>query len=231
VSVEEIKFGDNDTLAGLVVSVVDADALVILSDVAGLYREDPRRNPRAERIATVEKVTAEIEALAGGAGSSVGTGGMITKVRAAKRAAELGVPSVIASGRERGVVLRVAAGEDEGTLFAATSDALRGRRRWLAHAVRPKGTLELDAGAVAAIVERKKSLLASGIKGVSGEFDSGDPVELVLQGGGAVARGLSRYAADEVRKIAGLKTSQIEAALGYKDSDEVVHRDDLVVLA
>jgi glutamate 5-kinase len=156
---------------------------------------------------------------------------MITKVRAAKRAAEVGVPTVIASGRERGIVPRIARGEPVGTLFQAPEDALRGRRRWLAHAVKPKGSLELDAGAVAAIVERKQSLLASGIKSVAGNFDSGDPVELVLAGGGAVARGLTRYAADEVRKIAGLKTSQIEAALGYKDSDEVVHRDDLVVLA
>lgn len=232
VSVEEIKFGDNDTLAGLVVSVVDADALVILSDVPGLYREDPRKNPAAELLATVEKVTPEVEALAGGAGTSVGTGGMITKVRAAKRAGELGVPTVIASGRERGVVLRVAAGEETGTLFSAQGASLKGRRRWIAHAVKPKGALALDGGAVSAIVERKKSLLASGIKAVSGEFEPGDPVELVPAGGGpAVARGLSRYGAAEVRKIAGLRSSQIEAALGYKDSDEVVHRDDLVVLA
>jgi glutamate 5-kinase len=231
VSVEEIKFGDNDTLAGLVVSVVDADALVVLSDVDGLYASDPRKDPGAELLATVERVTAEVEAKAGGAGSSVGTGGMITKVRAAKRASELGVPTVIASGRRRSTLVSVARGEETGTLFAPQKAALRGRAWWIAHALKPAGKLELDGGAVSAVVEKKKSLLSSGIKGVSGEFEEGEAVELVGPDGRAIAQGLCRYGASAVRKILGKKSSEIEAALGYKDSDEVVHRDDLVVLS
>jgi glutamate 5-kinase len=230
VSVEEIKFGDNDTLAGLVVSVVDADALVILSDVEGLYTEDPRKNKAATVRAVVERVTPEIEASAGGAGSTVGTGGMATKVLAAKRAAELGVPTVIASGRRREALLEVARGDDVGTLFLSGEDPLRGKRRWIAHALKPAGTLVLDAGAVAAVVEKKRSLLASGITSAAGEFEAGDAVALAGADGAVVARGLSRYAASEVRKIVGKKSSEIEAALGYKDSDEVVHRDDLVVV-
>lgn len=230
VSVEEIKVGDNDTLAGLVVSVVDADALVILSDVEGLYEEDPRKKKDAKLLATVERVTPEIEASSGGAGSSVGTGGMITKVRAAKRASDLGVPTVIASGRRRSALVDVGRGEEVGTYFAAQK-ALRGRHWWIAHALKVAGKLELDAGAVAAVVEKKKSLLASGIRNVLGDFEEGEAVALVGPDGRAIAQGLCRYGASEVRKILGKKTSEIEAALGYKDSDEVVHRDDLVVLA
>ncbi|MBI3723379.1 glutamate 5-kinase [bacterium] len=231
VSVEGIKFGDNDTLAGLVVSVVEAEALIILSDVEGLYEQNPSKNPDAKLLSVVERVTPEIEALCGGAGSAVGTGGMITKVLAAKRAAELGVPTVIATGRARGVIARLRKGEEVGTFFKPLEQTLRGKRRWIAHALKPKGTLQLDAGAVEAVVERKKSLLASGIRAVTGQFEPGDAVELVTLEGGVIARGLSRYGAAEVRKIAGLKTSEIEEALGYKDSNEVVHREDLVVLA
>ncbi len=231
VSVEEIKFGDNDTLAGLVVSVVDADALIVLSDVEGLYAADPRQDPSAKLLPTVATVTPDVEARSGGAGSSVGTGGMITKVRAAKRASELGVPTVIASGRKRDVLPAVAKGDEVGTLFLPQSAPLRGRHWWIAHALKAAGKLELDAGAVSAVVERKKSLLASGIKGVNGHFEEGDAVELVGPDGKRIAQGLCRYGANEVRKILGKKTTEIEAALGYKDSDEVVHRDDLVVLA
>src|SRR5262249_21269698 len=136
----------NDTLAGLVVSVVDADALVVLSDVEGLYAEDPRKNPSAQLLPTVERVTDEVEARSGGAGSSVGTGGMITKVRAAKRAGELGVPTVIASGRRRSVLLEVARGDEVGTLFAPQEAPLRGRPWWIAHALKAKGKLELERG-------------------------------------------------------------------------------------
>jgi glutamate 5-kinase len=231
VAVEEIRFGDNDTLAGLVVSVVDADLLVILSDVEGLYAHDPKRHPGGRPLAVVDRISPEILAAAGGAGSAVGTGGMVTKLRAAQRAAELGVPTVIASGRRRGVLLEVARGEEVGTLFRSHEDPLRGRRRWIAHALAPSGALRLDAGAVAAVVARKKSLLASGIREVVGEFAAGEAVELTGEDGAAVARGLTRYAASEIRKIAGRKSSEIERALGFKDSDEVVHRDDLVVLA
>lgn len=230
VAVEEIKFGDNDSLAALVVQVVEADLLVVLSDVDAVYSADPRKVKDAAPLRRVGRVTPALEAAAGGAGSAVGTGGMATKLRAAKRCLQLGVPCVIASGRDPTSLPRILAGEEVGTLFVPSGERLRGKRRWLAHVSKPRGLLGVDGGAERALVEGKKSLLASGIREVAGAFRVGDTVDVQGPGGRVIARGLVRYAADEVRRIAGLRSGEIGPVLGYKDSDEVIHRDDLVLL-
>ena len=230
VSVDEIKFGDNDTLAGLVAGLVSADALVILSDVDGLYDADPRKHPEARLISSVEVVTRAMLASAGGSGSSVGTGGMATKLRAAQRVTELGVRCVIAAGQKPGTLTRVFEGANEGTVFEPQPGRRDARTGWIAHALKAKGTLVVDAGARAAVLERKKSLLPSGIREVKGNFSHGDPVDLSDEHGEVFARGLAAYPADELRKIAGKRTTQIEAALGYRGLDEAVHRDDLAML-
>ncbi|MFZ5438634.1 MAG: glutamate 5-kinase [Myxococcota bacterium] len=230
VSVDEIKFGDNDTLAGLVAGLVSADALVILSDVDGLYDADPRTHRDAKLIRTVASVTRAMLAAAGGSGSAVGTGGMATKLRAAQRVTELGVRCVIAAGQKPGTLTRVFDGEEEGTLFEPQDGRRDARTAWIAHALKPKGTLVVDAGARAAVLERKKSLLPSGVRDVKGNFAHGDPVDLSDEAGDVFARGLAAYGADELRRLAGKRTSQIEATLGYRGLDEAVHRDDLAVL-
>jgi len=230
VSIAEIKFGDNDTLAGLVAGLVEADLLVILSDVEGLYSADPRKDPDAKLLSTVKDVTEEVLALGGGAVSGVGTGGMATKVRAAARAAERGTRAVITSGQQAGRLTQVLAGEEVGTVFEARSSRRNARAAWIAHALRPKGRLRVDAGAQRAVIELKKSLLPSGILTVDGEFQKGDPVDLVDTDGHAFARGLAAYDADELRRIAGKHTADIESVLGYRYIDEAVHRDDLSVL-
>ena len=230
VSVDELKFGDNDTLAGLVAGVVEADALVLLSDVDGLHTADPRRDPAARLVETVEQVTPELQALAGGSSSAVGTGGMATKVRAAARAAELGIPGVITSGAVPGRLRAVLEGQGVGTLFEPTGGRRGARAAWISHALRPLGVLTVDAGAREAIVTGKRSLLPSGVRGVEGDFGRGDPVDLADEAGAVFARGLVTYDAQELRRIAGHHTSDIERVLGYRYLDEVVHRDDLAVL-
>jgi glutamate 5-kinase len=231
VSVDEIKFGDNDTLAGLVAGLVGADTLIILSDVDGLYDADPRTHPEARLIPEVRGVTRAMQAAAGGSGTSVGTGGMATKLRAAERVTELGLRCVIAAGHAPDVLGGIFAGDEVGTLFEPESDSPRhARTAWIAHALKPKGTLLVDAGARDAVVLRKKSLLPSGIRKVEGNFNQGDPVDLAAADGGVFARGLAAYGADELRKLAGKKTGQIAATLGYRGLDEAVHRDDLAVL-
>jgi len=231
VSVDEIKFGDNDTLAGLVAGLVGADTLIILSDVEGLYDADPRTHPDAHLVPEVRGVTRAMQAWAGGAGTSVGTGGMATKLRAAMRVTEQGLRCVIAAGHAPDVLTRVLGGENVGTLFEPVTDSPRhARTAWIAHALKPKGTLIVDAGAQDAVVLRKKSLLPSGIRRVDGNFSQGDPVDLSSVDGGVFARGLAAYGADELRKLAGKRTADIEATLGYRGLDEAVHRDDLAVL-
>ncbi len=230
VSVDELKFGDNDTLAGLVAGVVEAEALVLLSDVEGLFTGDPRRDDGAELMPTVERVTPEVLALAGGATSGVGTGGMATKVRAAARATESGIRCVITSGAVPGRLRAVLEGEPVGTLFEPTGNRRSARAAWIAHALRPRGTLTVDAGAREAIVTGKRSLLPSGVRSVEGDFGRGDPVDLLDASGAVFARGLAAYDATELRRIAGRRTTDIEAVLGYRYLDEAVHRDDLAVL-
>jgi glutamate 5-kinase len=230
VSVDEIKFGDNDTLASLVAGLVEADALVVLSDVEGMFDADPRTNPQAKLLTEVDAVSPSVLALAGGAASGVGVGGMATKVRAAARVAELGIRCVITSGRVPGCLRQVLAGEAVGTLFHPSASRKKARRAWIAHALRPQGRLVVDDGAKSAVVARKKSLLPSGIRQVEGHFDEGDPVDLVDAHGHVIARGLSSYSAEALRKLAGKSSGEIEAVLGYRTLDEAVHRDDLVLL-
>ena len=229
VSVEEIKFGDNDALAAMVVDLVEADLLVILTDAGGVYSKDPRKYADAVRIPEIERVTASVEALAASGESSTGTGGMITKLRAARRASEAGVRCAILPG-EPGMLGKLLAGEDVGTLVQALGERQRLRKRWMLD-LKARGSLLVDDGARAALIERKKSLLPSGVREVHGTFLSGDPVEIATLDGRAFARGLAVYSADEVRRISGLRSAEIEGRLGYRLLDCVVHRDDLVVTA
>jgi glutamate 5-kinase len=238
VSVEEIKFGDNDALAALVVDLVEADLLVILTDAGGVFTADPRRNPRAMRLPVIDRVTPAIEALAeerGGAehGShpaqeGVGTGGMRSKLRAARRASEAGVPCAIVPG-EPGVLLRLLAGEDVGTLVLPQGERRRRRQRWMLD-LKPRGELRVDDGARAALLHGGKSLLPSGVRDVIGAFSAGDPVDVCALDGAPFARGLCVYGADQVRRIRGLSSSRIEPTLGFRLQDCVVHRDDLVMM-
>jgi glutamate 5-kinase len=226
VSVEEIKFGDNDALAAMVVDLVEADLLVILTDAGGVYSADPRRDASAVRIPEIERVTPAIEALAGGS-SSVGTGGMITKLRAARRASEVGVPSAILPG-EPGMLQRLFDGDDVGTVVHPLGERMGLRKRWMLD-LKARGELRVDDGARIALIDRKKSLLPSGVREVHGSFASGDAVEIATLDGRSFARGLAVYSADEVRLISGLRSAEIEGRLGYRLLDCVVHRDDLVV--
>ncbi|RKY57303.1 MAG: glutamate 5-kinase [Candidatus Latescibacterota bacterium] len=228
VATEEIRMGDNDVLAAHVTNLVDADLLVLLTDTEGLYTSDPRKDRGAEVIKLVEKVTPEIEALAGDPGGPLGSGGMRTKVEAAKMVTTSGKMALIAHGKEHGL-RDVLSGREVGTLFLPQGEGISGRKRWIAFNLEMKGKLFVDPGAEEAIVRRGKSLLPSGITHVEGEFGMGDMVGIVGPSG-EVARGLVNYSADEVRRIRGRRSSEIEDLLGYKYSDEVVHRDNMVVM-
>ncbi len=229
VAVEELRFGDNDQLAALVASLIEADRLIILSDVDGFYKEDPRLNPNAELMDIVEGITPKIEKMAGGSGSLVGTGGMYSKVLAAKKAVTAGIAVHIVNGRKNGIISGLLEGGRHGTLFMPTESRLSAKKGWIAYGVKAKGTLVIDDGAKEAVMSRGKSLLPSGIVQVEGEFKSGDPVYCVSLKGERIAKGLSNYSSREVEKIKGMKTSEIEKALGYRYSDEVIHRDNLVL--
>lgn len=229
VASEEIRFGDNDTLSALVAGLVDADLLLILSDTDGLYTSDPRIDPGAKLMRTIKRITPEIVRMAGGPGTGVGTGGMSTKINSAKIAAASGVQTVIAPGRPAGAVSKVLAGEEIGTLILASSRRLGGRDRWLRFGAGLSGRITIDGGARRAILEGGKSLLPSGIVDIEGRFEPGQTVSIVDQAKVELARGISNYAADEVAKIRGKKTLEIESILGYKYSDEVVHRDNMVL--
>ncbi len=233
VSTEEIRVGDNDNLAAMVASLWEADLLVLLSDIDALYTADPARDPGAERIPVVRGVTDDLEAMASDARSGPGVGGMRTKLEAAKRAGELGIPSVIAHGREPDVVTRVVLhGESVGTrVEPQRPKRLQQRKHWIGHLLKPRGVLRVDAGAASAIVAAGKSLLSSGILEVEGTFKMGDAVEIRGPDGGCLARGLVAYDARELLSLRGRRTDAIEATLGYKYRDEVVHRDDLVILS
>ncbi len=230
VAVEEIKVGDNDNLSALVASLIDADLLVLLTDVDGLYTDDPTVNAGARRLETVEAVTDEIARLARARADGVSVGGMATKLQAARKAAASGVPMVIASGREPGVLTRILAGEPVGTYFAPKADRLAARKHWIAFAVPPQGRLTVDAGALTALTRHGKSLLPAGVVEVEGDFGSGEVVAVHGAGGREFARGVVNFDAGELRKIRGARTTEIEARLGYKSFDEVIHRDNLVIL-
>lgn len=227
---EELRLGDNDRLAALVSNLFEADLLVILSDVAGLMTADPAEDSAARRIPEVSADDPALEELVWRSPVGPGRGGMASKIAAARMAASAGVPTVIAPGREPDVVSRVLAGEDLGTLFTPASDAIGSRRHWLRHAVTASGRLLVDAGAVRALVVHKKSLLPSGVTGVEGQFGVGSAVDIAGPDGEVVARGLASYAAADVERIAGRNSSDIFGVLGYKTTDEVVHRDDMVLV-
>jgi len=229
VAVEEIKVGDNDSLAALVAGCVEADLVALLTDVEGLYDRDPRLRGAALQ-GLVPRVTAEVERIAGGAGSERSVGGMITKVKAAKKLAAQGVATALLSGRRPRALHDLLAGREVGTLFPPAPERLQGRKGWLAAAARGKGVILVDVGARRALVEQGRSLLPSGVRSVQGAFGVGDPVDIAVDARHPFARGLAGYGADDVRRLAGVKTTEIEKTLGFKDVDEIVHRDDLVVI-
>ncbi|NOY52834.1 MAG: glutamate 5-kinase [Deltaproteobacteria bacterium] len=230
VVVEEMKFGDNDRLSALVTNLIGADLLLILSDIDGLYTGDPHLDDHAERIPLVPKVTEKTLRMAGESYHDAGSGGMRSKVKTAKTAAAFGTPTLVVNGHKRGVIKAALSGEQIGTLFLAGRDRLTSRKHWIAYTLSAKGKLTLDAGAVRALLKQGRSLLPSGITGVEGRFEVGDPVSCLDPEGLEVARGLVNYHAREIKKILGHKTREIEEILGYKYYDEVIHRNDLVVL-
>lgn len=226
---DEIKFGDNDTLGALVANLIEADTLIILTDQQGLYSADPRTHPDAQLINEGQAEDARFAAMAGGAASQLSKGGMITKVRAARRAARSGADTVIASGRVAAVLPRLLAGESLGTMLCATSTPLAARKQWLADHLQLGGSLVLDPGAVAALATGK-SLLPVGVRQVSGEYTRGTVVACRNEAGQEIARGLSNYSSSETRRIAGHSSDEIETILGYIDETELIHRDNLVQL-
>jgi glutamate 5-kinase len=230
VAVDEIKFGDNDNLSGMVVHLADADLLVILSDIDGLYTADPRTNPDAKFVPLVEKLTVEVERWAGGAQTTVGTGGMRSKIMTAKRVGAYGVPMVIVNGRKQGVLRLLFDGKDAGTLFVPREHRNRSRQHWIAYTACSTGGVIVDEGGRDALVNRNKSLLPGGVVRVEGTFRAGECVNCTDLKGTVFARGLIKYSSADLEKIKGLKTSQITSVLGRKDYDEVIHRDDLVLL-
>ena len=230
VAIDEIRLGDNDTLGALVTNLIEADCLVILTDQQGLYSADPRRDPEAKLITHAHAGDTDLERMAGGAGSSVGTGGMLTKVLAAKRAARSGAHTVIASGRVDNVLLKLAQGEMIGTQLSAVSPPMAARKKWLADHLQVRGRLQVDAGAVRALREEGKSLLPVGVHDVAGEFERGEVVACLDPAGAEIARGLVNYSAAEVRRIAGQSSARIESILGYVDEAELIHRDNMVLL-
>ncbi|WP_236640290.1 glutamate 5-kinase [Tepidimonas charontis] len=228
---DEIKFGDNDTLAALVANLVEADLLVILTDQRGLYTADPRKVPDAAFVHVARAGDPRLEAMAGGAGSRVGTGGMITKVLAAKRAAGSGASTVIAWGREPDVLLRLAQGEPIGTCLVADAPKLQARKRWMTSQLQLRGAVTVDAGAVDKLLREGKSLLPIGMVAVEGDFQRGDVIAVRAPDGREVARGLANYAAAEARLLCRRASAEIERLLGYAAEPEMIHRDNLVVTA
>lgn len=226
---DEIKFGDNDTLGALVANLVEADALIILTDQKGLYTADPRRDPAATLISEGRADDRKYESMAGGAGSGISKGGMITKIRAAQRAARSGAHTLIVSGREPDALLQAAAGDEIGTLLYAIESPLTARKQWLADHLQLAGSLILDDGAVNAL-KSGRSLLAVGVKTVDGDFARGAAVACRSADGHEIARGLINYSSSEARRIAGHATVDIESLLGYLDNEELIHRDNLVLL-
>ena len=229
VATDEIRFGDNDTLGSLVTNLVEAEVLIILTDQPGLYTADPRKDPSATLVQDTRAGDPALEAMAGGAGSDIGSGGMLTKVLAARRAARSGAHTVIASGREDRVLMRLAEGEKIGSQLAAETPTLAARKQWLADHLQLRGKLVLDDGAVHALRAAGKSLLPIGVQDVQGDFERGEVVACLDAEGREVARGLVNYSAGETRRIVRTPSAEIEARLGYIDEPELIHRDNLVL--
>lgn len=227
---DEIKFGDNDTLGALVANLIEADTLVILTDQPGLYTADPRKNPDAQFVHEARAGDPELELMAGGAGSAIGRGGMLTKILAAKRAARSGASTVIAWGRESDVLIRLVAGESIGTHLVAQTRKAHARKRWIADHLQLVGSVIVDAGAAAKLREDGKSLLPIGITGVTGSFSRGDVIAVHDQAGKEIARGLANYSAAEAQQLCRLASSEIERVLGYVAEPEMIHRSNLVLV-
>jgi len=230
VSTEEIRFGDNDFLASLVSSLIEAERLIILSDVEGLYTEDPKKNEHAKLLNVVEEITPELIRKAGSAGSVVGTGGMYSKLLAAQRAVNHGITVHILSGRKKGLLKAHVEGIHHGTVFQPKREKLSSKKGWIAYGSRSKGTIIIDDGAVKALTQGGKSLLPSGILDIEGNFETGDAVYCVDSEGNRIAKGLVNYSSSEINTIKGKRTTEIEKLLGFKYSDEAIHRDNLVLL-
>ncbi len=228
VVIDEIRFGDNDNLSAMATNLVEAQLLIILSDVDGLYDSDPRHNPDAKLLSEVERLTPEIEAMAGTVGTELGTGGMTTKLKAAKRATLFGAGTAIINGRTPHNLLYLFDGHELGTYFLPARDPMAARKHWIAFTKKPKGKLILDEGAHKALMERGKSLLPSGIHKLEGSFERGDAVRLCDLDGKEFAKGVTNYNSSELGRIIGKKTKEIELILGYHYGDEVVHRDNMV---
>ena len=228
--IQEAKFGDNDNLSAMVANLVDADLLLLLTDTAGLYTADPGRYPDARLIPQVERVDAAVERLAADTPNRLSTGGMITKIEAAKMATASGVTVVIADGREPDIILRLAAGEAIGTRFLPTSNKLESRKRWMLSGLGTRGNLVIDSGAAQALKKHKRSLLAAGIKQASGRFERGDIVKISYNSGASLGYGISNYSSNDIKVIKGGHSRQIVTLLGYDYGAEVVHRNNLVVL-
>ncbi len=231
VATEELQFTDNDALAALMVNVAEAEVLVCLSDIDGLYASDPRKNPDAELIRLVTKVDASVMALAGDTPGRAGRGGMRSKLESARMVNACGIPMVVVGGRQENIIERVFSGEEVGTLFLpGHRRRLKGRKPWIAFALARKGAVQIDAGAERALVHNMKSLLAVGIKQVSGEFDAGDCLSVMGQQGDEIAAGITNYSSEELRKICGCKSGSICEIVGHKAGTEVIHRDNLVIM-
>jgi len=231
VSVDELKIGDNDTLSATVATLVDADLLIILSDIDGLYDANPQTHPEAKLIHEVREITPEIEQIAGGAGTATGTGGMFTKIQAAKISMSSGVPMVITSGEQDGMVRAILTGEEIGTLFPAKEAHLKVRKSWLAFGRSIEGDLHVDEGCARAMCQRGSSLLAAGITKVAGEFAAKASVRVLDPTGREVARGVVSYDAETLRRIKGLHSNELEQALDGQTPLAVIHRDNMVLLA
>lgn len=229
VAIEEIRFGDNDQLAALVASLLEADRLAILSDVDGLYNGDPR-DSKSVLVKRVDEITPEIEKMAGDSGSMVGTGGMYSKLLAAKKAMSSGIFVNILNGKRPGILVEIISGKPHGTEFIPSKERLSAKKGWIAYSVKAKGRLIIDEGATNALLHKGKSLLPSGIVEIEGRFESGDPVYCLTAAGERIAKGISNYSSQDINKIKGKKTTEIESVLGYRYSDEVIHRDNLVLL-
>lgn len=228
--VDEIKFGDNDYLSSLVTNLAQADMFIILTDIDGFYDKDPRLHPDARFISLVETIGPEIENYALSSRSKVGKGGMITKITAAKTAASFGIPTIIADGKTPGNLSKIIEGENIGTLIMPKKNKLTSRKHWIAYTLKPHGQIVVDEGARAAVTEKRRSLLPSGVLSVRGRFDAGEAVSCCDAGGAEFARGLTSYSSEDIDLIKGLKSASIQETLGHFSQKEIINRDDLVVL-
>lgn len=229
--IEEIKLGDNDNLAAMITLLMDADVLVNLTDIDGLYTQDPRAYPQAELITTVSRITKETERFAGDIPGALGTGGMISKIKAARKVNSAGVPMVIARGDKPDILIKLFDGQKHGTYFVPQTQRLASRKCWIAFSLKPQGVLKIDDGAATALLRNGKSLLPSGILEVTSDFGVGAPVEFVDRHNEVLGIGLVNYSSSEIKRIMGLKSNRIKQVLGHKSYDEIIHRDNLAITA